>query len=104
MAQILTEMVGRYAHNFDFLPVKGTREAILLAANENFYKLTAVHFRTNIVSVKLEATTSFDGWWITGLFGPQEDNEKLIFPNELRQIHSTLGQIYVKARYLSRDV
>lgn len=55
----------------------------MLAANENFYKLTAVDFRTNTVSVKLQATTSFDEWWITGLYGPQEDNEKLFFLNEL---------------------
>lgn len=57
-----------------------------MAANENFYKLTAVDFRTNTVSVKLQATTSFDEWWITGLYGPQEDNEELFFLNELRQI------------------
>jgi hypothetical protein len=46
-------------------------------------------FRENTVTAKLQSTMSTCEWWITVVFGPQEDGNKLLFMNELRQI-STL--------------
>lgn len=43
------------------------------------------------VSARIEATRSAIEWWITVVYGPQGDNEKLLFLQELRQIKQAVS-------------
>lgn len=44
------------------------------------------------VSAKLEPTTSVEDWWITIVYGPQGDTDKIRFLHELRNIRVLFGE------------
>jgi exonuclease III len=42
--------------------------------------------RTNTITAKVRTQSSAGPWWITVVYGPQEDAEKIAFLQELRDI------------------
>jgi hypothetical protein len=88
--QIIEETLGQdFVDHFAFLPAQGTRRGAILVVHADNYKILQSEFRENTVAAKLQSTMSMCEWWITVVYGPQEDGNKLLFMNEMRQI-STL--------------
>ena len=66
-----------------------------MAVHEDFYQLSSPVITNNAVTVKVQATTSRVSWWLTAVYGPQEDNAKIAFLEELRQIRSFTSELWL---------
>jgi len=90
--QIVRETLGqRFASNFVFLPAEGTRGGALLAVDEDHYSIIASGHRHFSVSAKLRSVEENNEWWLTVVYGPQRDQEKLEFLREIRAVHTTVS-------------
>lgn len=63
----------------------------LVAVDEDFYSITESDFREHTVTTKVESTQCISAWWITVVYGPQGEREKLEFLQELRDINPVVG-------------
>ena len=80
----VSETLGqKFSNNFAFLPAQGTKGGALIAVDEDFYPISHKEHREHVVSICVECTQSMDNWWITMVYGPQEDREKIDFLHEL---------------------
>lgn len=84
---LVTEILGdKFVENFVFLPASGTRGGILLAVDEDYYKLKDTEIGVHTVTATVSTCSEAIEWSIKAVYGPQEDNEKLQFLGELRWI------------------
>jgi hypothetical protein len=84
---VIIETLGEsFQEHFAFLPAQGTRGGAVLVVDCTYYKILSHEYRTNTVTAKIQSTLSLCEWWITVVYGPQEDNDKLFFLEEMRQI------------------
>lgn len=88
---MLVRLGQRFSSHFAFLPAQGTRGGALIAVDEDFYSISHRDHREHTVSVCVESTQSLESWWITVVYGPQGDREKVEFMRELREIKATVG-------------
>ncbi|WVZ88443.1 hypothetical protein U9M48_034964 [Paspalum notatum var. saurae] len=89
---IVTETLGAaFEQNFAVLPADGTRGGILLAVHCDFFKIVSFVCFANAITTKIQSNCTPSCWWITVVYGPQEDNLKLAFLNELWQLRSIVG-------------
>ena len=91
-AVILESLGQRFAGQFAFLPATGTRGGALLAVDENYYRIVQTDIRVHSVSVQIETTMGVWSWWLTVVYGPQEDHEKLQFLQELKSIRNCIPE------------
>lgn len=84
---LLLSVLGSAYDKSIVLPAIGTRGGILLAWRGNVCQAIASRVDTFLVSM-LFAEQEGRNWWFTGVYGPQEDNEKVLFLQELRDIRS----------------
>ena len=69
---------------YDFLPAMNVSGGILLGWNNDCWTASDVHKGWYTISAKLSAPgASTDQWWITVVYGPQLDHEKVEFLDEL---------------------
>ena len=87
-SSLVTETLGSSFSKFFFLPADGTRGGILLAWRPNMIALSdpcrGEHHITALAS-------SLDGahhWWLTGVYGPQGDDDKIAFLGDLSEVRS----------------
>ena len=73
----------RFARNFVALPASGTRGGILIAVDENF-NLHNSHTTEYTVSADITMRADNVSWTLTGVYGPQEDRDKLSFLDEIK--------------------
>jgi len=93
---LVNETLGsEFAKNYAFLPADETRGGVLVGVHEDYYHIVSSFTTTNAVSVKLQATTSNVSWWLTAVYGPQRDADKLAFLNELRQISLMTSDLWL---------
>ena len=71
------------ASNAIFLPSVGVCGGILIAALEHFFTLTQSHLTTNTVTAKLTMLAENKEWSISGVYGPQNDADKILFLQEI---------------------
>jgi hypothetical protein len=85
---LILETLGPDFDDFVYLPADGTRGCILLAWQSRTVTITDPIFTTNILTarVKIVGTTH---WWISVVYGPQEDADKVEFLHELRELRPT---------------
>ena len=76
-AVVIETLGSKFSSNYAVLPASGTRGGALLAVNEDYYRIMQCEVREHSVSAKLQATTDAVEWWITMVYGPQEDQEKI---------------------------
>ena len=83
-------MLGRSFSEFAYLPASSTRGGILVAGRQSDVSFTEVLVGCYSVTISVEAASSTDGvqskWWLTAVYGPQEDGDKSIFLKELEAI------------------
>lgn len=77
---------GVFVNNFAFLPAANTCGGILIAASSDHYKLTAQpqllgSYSLSVLITDLSCNLS---WMLTGVYGPQLDDDKLAFLSEMR--------------------
>jgi exonuclease III len=91
---IVVESLGqRFDEQFVYLPAVGTRGGALLAVDESCYKIVQFDVRKYSVSAQLQSTMGVGTWWLTWLtvaYGPQDDQAKLRFLQELRMIRNSI--------------
>jgi exonuclease III len=86
---LVIEMLGpRFGDNFLCLPADGVRGGILIACTDDFQlSLNPLSAGCQFcVTGTIVNKADLSSWSITGVYGPQEDDLKDLFMNELRQI------------------
>jgi len=75
---------------FDFLslPAMNTRGAILLAWRCNIWSVSNPILKQYSLTVKITLLASGESWWISSVYGPQSDQEKILFLDELREVRA----------------
>ena len=81
----------RFATSFAFLPANGTRGGALLVVDEDHYSITSSEFRRFSVTARLHSAMDSTDWWLTVVYGPQGDQEKLEFLQELHVISTVVS-------------
>jgi hypothetical protein len=76
-------MGSRFRNTFVFLPAQGIRGGIILAVDENFFRLTAVTLGVFSLTATITMREEQTFWPIIAVYGPQSDAEKLAFLQEL---------------------
>lgn len=82
---VVRQCLGPAFDVFFCVPAIGTRGGVLLAAKSACVQLTNPHTTANTVTAWVQFQDA-TGWWITGVYGPQEDNEKVAFIHELKDV------------------
>jgi hypothetical protein len=86
---IVLETFGSKFEDYVYLPTAGTRGGILVAWRSEEVAISDPVFTTNALSAKVRtSTTTATPWWITIVYGSQEDADKIPFLQELRDIHA----------------
>ena len=85
-------MGQHFAEQFVFLPAVGTRGGALLAVDENYYRIVQFDVREHSMSAQLEPLMGVGSWWLTVVYGPQEDQAKLQFLQELRNLRNSIPE------------
>ena len=82
---IIRDMLGS---DFDFfdLPVSHTCGGIVLAWNRCFWLASSPVYKEFSLTARLTLLATGDSWWITVVYGPQGDQAKIRFLEELRSI------------------
>jgi hypothetical protein len=71
------------AQNFVSLPSAGASGGILIAVSDRFFKLQNPRVTANTISATITMLAENIDWSITGVYGPQADNEKILFMKEI---------------------
>jgi exonuclease III len=82
---LILETLGADFDDFTYLPADGTRGGILLAWQSKTVSITDPIFTANTLSAKV-TTSGTMPWWITIVYGPQENADKIEFLQELRDL------------------
>lgn len=90
------ETIGNdMAQNMVFLPSMGASGGILLAASDRYFRLENPHTTTNTVSATLKMLSNNTEWSITGVYGPQSDNEKVLFMQEITDLKHQMLPVWL---------
>lgn len=85
--RLFLSVFGTAFDKFIALPADGTRGGVLIAWKGCSCQAIATRVDSYSVSV-LFAEQDGRNWWFTGVYGPQGDDEKVLFLQELRNIHA----------------
>jgi exonuclease III len=81
---LLVDTVGAdMASNAVSLPAVGVCGGILVAASERFFTLTQPFLTLNTVTAKLTMLAENKEWSISGVYGPQNEADKILFMQEI---------------------
>ena len=79
--------LGNKFEDFYYLPTRGTRGGIILARDRLVVALSNPHYTDCTLTALARPAEEPDAlWWVTGVYGPQEDHEKIMFLQELSDI------------------
>jgi exonuclease III len=82
-------MLGVNFREFAYLPASDTRGGILVAARQPDIAISDVHLGCFSITVRIRLLGQADhnsDWWLSCVYGPQEDNDKALFLEELEAI------------------
>lgn len=83
--EIVRHCLGNKFENYFFLLAEGTRGGILLAWDEPVVRLSDAH-TTDYTLTTLVKPVEGQEWWITGVYGPQLDSDKVKLLEEMLDI------------------
>jgi hypothetical protein len=87
LSYIVLEALGAEFDDYVYLPAAGTRGGILLAWKSREVSITDPLFTTNALTAKVSSPAS-PSWWISVVYGPQDDDDKVAFLEELRTVRA----------------
>jgi hypothetical protein len=73
-------------NSFAALPANNFRGGILLAVNKLFFTMQNIHTTTHTISADLVMRADNTIWTLTGVYGPQENNDKEVFLDEVKDL------------------
>ena len=76
---IVVDTLGPSFEDFFFLPTDGTRGGILLAWQSSTISLSNPLIGEHHVTALVSSLAGEGHWWLTGVYGPQDDDAKLEF-------------------------
>jgi hypothetical protein len=68
---------------------------VLLACSQHSYTMSQVMVRTYSVTATMNRIADNATWTVTRVYGPQDDNDKQHFMQELRQIKQTVSECWI---------
>ena len=74
------------AQNAAFLPSTGASGGILIAASDRFFRIQNTYVTANTISATVTMLAENVQWSIKGVYGPQADNEKILFVQEITDL------------------
>jgi hypothetical protein len=86
---MISNMLGPCLAYF-YLQAAGTRGGILVTWCTNKWCYSHVHLSNHVVTIKVKHCLVEDSWWLTIVYGPQDDQEKVVFLEILRQLRMSL--------------
>jgi hypothetical protein len=85
----ILETLGSEFNDYVYLPAQGTRGGILLAWKSRDVSIKDLMFTANTLSAKVATPSSAaTPWCITIVYGPQTDDEKIAFLQEIRDVRA----------------
>lgn len=87
---IVMEALGADFDAYFCLPAIGTRGGIIVARKSRVVQLDSAHVDLNSVTARV-APLGGTPWWLTCVYGPQDEADKIAFLAELREIRRTHG-------------
>lgn len=81
---LVVETLGPCFLDFFFLPAIGTRGVILLAWNCNEVAISSPYVGQHHITTLVSSTSGAHPWWIISVYSPQEDDEKILFLEDLQ--------------------
>ncbi|XP_073355452.1 uncharacterized protein [Aegilops tauschii subsp. strangulata] len=84
-SDIVRQTLGNRFENFYYVPAVGTRGGILLAWDHLVVSVTNSHLTMNTITTLIKQE-GLPMWWLTGVYGPQGDTEKVVSLEELRDV------------------
>ena len=85
--RIFLSVFGTAYDKYVELPADGTRGGILIAWKSNICQILASRVDNYSISVQFEEQEGRN-WWFTGVYGPQDDVDKIAFLQELRDVRA----------------
>jgi exonuclease III len=83
--EVVSQTLGdRFIANFVYLPATDTKGGILTAVDENYFKILQMDRGIHSVTAKISTVAGTIEWFLTAVYGPQGDLDKLHFLGELR--------------------
>jgi hypothetical protein len=87
--ELLVDTVGaELATNVAFLPSVGVCGGTLMAASERYFILSQPFLTNNTVSATITMLHKNKVWSLTGVYGPQSDEDKILFLQELMDLRA----------------
>ena len=72
-----------------FQPASNTCGGILLAWRSNIWLVTNPLSRSHSLTAQVTMLQNDETWWLTCVYGPQTDQEKIFFLDKLREVRAT---------------
>jgi hypothetical protein len=85
---IVMETLGADFDAYFCLPADATRGGIIVAWKSGMVQLDSAHIDTNSVTARVNPSGGAP-WWLSCVYGPQEDAYKVAFLSELRDVRSS---------------
>ncbi|KAM0855649.1 hypothetical protein ACQ4PT_049622 [Festuca glaucescens] len=68
----------------------GTRGGVIVAASADYFDLSTASYTLHTVSAKITMRATGKAWSITAVYGPQSDEDKMMFIEELKTLRGTV--------------
>jgi exonuclease III len=86
-SSVVLEALGSEFDDYVYLPAAGTRGGILIAWKSRDVTISDAEFTTNTITAKVVPSSgATTPWWMTVVYGPQRDEDKIAFLQELRDV------------------
>lgn len=82
---LLMQNVGS-SFDYAYLPANGSRGGALVAWKASTWSFTNVNHRTFSLSGRLKLLTDDSAMWLTVVYGPPKEREKIVFLEELHEL------------------
>lgn len=89
-AVVVGQILGPTFDGFDFLPMVGTRGGILLAWKKDSLSVPDVHKGELSITIKVSSLSDGKVWMVTSVYGPQEDDDKIMFLEEIQGLGTNI--------------
>ncbi|EEE50779.1 hypothetical protein OsJ_31137 [Oryza sativa Japonica Group] len=87
---MLRTLGGRFVRSYAYLPADGSRGGILLACDDNYFSISDITLRQYSLSATITMKEEILAWSITVVYGPQLEEQKVQFLNEIQDLQPNM--------------
>lgn len=88
---LLSQTCGSVLDGVESIPADGTRGGLFTAWRTDRFSVTCLHKGDWSLSLQISNIEGGGQWTLTNVYGPQSDNEKILFLDELTMVGQSLG-------------